>query len=335
MEHFASFGWLPLIFAGLMGLAMLIYVILDGYDLGVGILMSLATEHEKDTMIASIGPFWDANETWLVLGIGILLVAFPQAHGIILTSLYIPVAIMLAGLIMRGVSFDFRAKAKSDHKHLWDKVFIIGSVVASVAQGFMLAQYILGFSYTFYSILFSLLAGLFLASGYGLMGATWLIMKTQDNLQKKAVLWARYALWFTALGMVMVSITTPLMSDRIFNKWFSIPEIFLLLPIPMITAALIIAIDIILRKIPRPADTYCWVPFVGSAALFVLGFDGLAYSFYPYIVPDQLTIWQAASDTEALEIILVGVAIVLPCIIGYTIFSYYIFRGKSKELTYY
>lgn len=335
MELFANDQWLPLAFMALMGISILAYVILDGYDLGVGILMSRATDSEKDKMIASIGPFWDANETWLVLGVGIMLVAFPEAHGIILTSLYLPVAVMLGGLILRGVSFDFRAKAKAHHKHLWDKAFMGGSLITAAAQGFMLGIYIVGFDYTPATIAFGLLAGLCVAAGYCLVGAAWLIMKTEGDLQKKAVRWAHIALWGTALGMAVVSIATPLISPRIFDKWFSLPNFFLLLPIPLITAALILLLEIVLRKLPRPNDSYCWVPFTGSVALFILGFHGLAYSFYPYIVPERLTIWQAASAPESLMIILVGALIVLPCIIGYTIFAYRVFWGKVKELSYY
>ena len=335
MDIFANGQWLPLVFMALMGISMLAYVVLDGYDLGVGILMSRATYDEKDQMIASIGPFWDANETWLVLGVGILLVAFPEAHGVILTALYIPVAVMLAGIILRGVSFDFRAKAKDHHKHLWDKAFIGGSLVATLAQGFMLGLYIVGFEYTPKNIIFGLLAGIGLVAGYCLVGAAWLIMKTEGELQKKAVHWARIALWGAAFGMALVSIATPLLSPRIFDKWFSLPNFILLMPIPLVTGVLIIALEVILRKLPHSNDSYCWLPFTGSVGLFLLGFYGLAYSFYPYIVPDKLTVWQAASAPESLMFILVGVAIVLPCIIGYTIFAYKVFWGKVKELRYY
>ncbi len=327
--------WLPLVFAVLMGLSILAYVILDGYDLGVGMLMSRATDQEKDTMIASIGPFWDANETWLVLGVGLLLVAFPMAHGTILTALYIPTALMLGGLILRGVSFDFRAKAQAQLKHYWDKAFMTGSLITAVSQGYMLGIYILGLENSYSAMAFGLLTGLCLAAGYCFVGAGWLIMKTEDMLQRKAILWARRALWGTAVGMAAVSITTPLISTRIYEKWFSLPNFFLLLPIPLMTLGIIILLEVVLRKLPRPHDRYCWVPFAGSVALFLLGFHGLAYSFYPYIIPDKMTIWQAASAPESLFIILIGAAIVLPCIIAYTIFAYRVFWGKSKELNYY
>ncbi len=335
MEVFNNGQWLPLVFAFLMGLAMLIYVILDGYDLGVGILMSQASDKENDEMISSIGPFWDANETWLVLGVGILLVAFPKAHGIILTSLYMPVAFMLLGLIIRGVSFDFRTKAKIDHKHFWNKMFIFGSFLASMAQGFMLGMYIVGFNYNIFTIMFSLMIGICLVVGYSFVGASWLIMKTEHELQLKSVRWAKFSLWFVATGMVIVSISTPLLNKRIFDKWFSFPNFLYLVPIPFITAITILFLQSILKKLPKENDKHCWVPFIGSVILFLFGFIGLAYSFYPYIVQDQLTIWEAASSPESLKVILIGVLFVLPFIIAYTIYSYRVFWGKTRELTYY
>ena len=183
-------GWLPLAFMAMMGIAILAYVILDGFDLGVGLLFRNADADEKDLMIASIGPFWDANETWLVLGIGILLVAFPQAHGIILGELYLPIALMLIGLTLRGVAFDFRVKASSQYKETWNNAFFAGSTIAAVSQGYMLGRVITGFDDAALSLVFALFIGVCLASGYAVLGATWLIIKTSDALQLKAIGWA-------------------------------------------------------------------------------------------------------------------------------------------------
>jgi len=336
MDLLATHGhWLAFAFAFLMGLSILLYVILDGYDLGVGILLRGATDDEKDKMIASIGPFWDANETWLVLGVGILLVAFPIAHGTILTALYLPTAIMLIALILRGVSFDFRAKVLASHKHMWDTSFFIGSLLAALAQGYMLGLYIMGFEHSIASHLFGLLAGVCVAAGYGFIGASWLIMKTDGELQKKAVRWARVSLWLTAAGIGLVSLATPLVNARIFDKWFSIPNIVLLAPIPIITGIVILLTDYTLRNLPLPQDRFAWVPFAGAVSIFVLCFHGLAYSFYPYIVPEKMTIYGAAAAPESLMIIFVGAMVVLPCIIGYTIFAYRVFWGKVQDLRYY
>jgi cytochrome d ubiquinol oxidase subunit II len=325
---------LPVIFVFLMGFSVLVYVILDGYDLGVGMLLSFAENKEQDLMVSSIAPFWDANETWLVLSVGILLVAFPVAHGQILTALYIPTAIMINGLILRGVSFDFRVKAKDKHKKLWDKTFMFGSLLTAVTQGYMLGIYILGFNYTWQAQLFATMVGGCLAAGYVFIGACWLIIKTEDELQKKAVQWAKKALWGVSLGMILVSAATPLVSARIWEKWFTIPNFFFLLPIPLITAWLIWQLHLWLNKLPLPQDRYCWLPFAGAVVLFLLGFYGIAYSFYPYIIPDKMDIWQAASSFDSLLVILIGVVIVLPFIAGYTLFSYRIFWGKAKLIRY-
>lgn len=336
MDLLAMHGhWLAFAFAFLMGLSILLYVILDGYDLGVGILLRSATDDEKDKMIASIGPFWDANETWLVLGVGILLVAFPIAHGTILTALYLPTAIMLIALILRGVSFDFRAKVLASRKHLWDKSFFTGSLLTALAQGYMLGLYIMGFEDSLTNHLFGLLAGVCVAAGYSFIGAGWLIMKTDGDLQKKAVRWARISLWLTAAGIGLVSLATPLVNERIFDKWFNIPNIVLLAPIPIITGVVILLVDYTLRKLPMPQDRLAWVPFAGAVSTFVLCFHGLAYSFYPYIVPEKMTIYGAAAAPESLMIIFVGAMVVLPCIIGYTIFAYRVFWGKVQDLRYY
>lgn len=333
-DIFQNGEWLPLAFAALMGLSMLIYAVLDGYDLGVGVLMHGQTDAHQDTMIASIGPFWDANETWLVLGVGLLLVAFPAAHGLILTHLYLPVAVMLLGLILRGVAFDFRAKARVDYKGGWNRAFFGGSLLAALAQGYMLGSYILGFEKSWSAFGFSLLIGFCVVAGYCLIGACWLIYKTDGDLQKKAIGWARKSLYATVFAIALVSLSTPMVSERIFEKWFSFPNILLLAPIPVITGGLVIALDLILRRLPRPEDRWSWLPFVMTLGIFVLCFQGLAYSFYPYIVPDRLKIVDAASAPESLKIILVGALVVLPVLIGYTALAYRIFHGKADTLRY-
>ena len=204
--------WLPVIYMATMGLALLIYVILDGYDLGVGMLLPWAEEDEKDTMIASIGPFWDANETWIVLGVGILLIAFPMAHGIVLTHLYIPVTLMLIGLTLRGVAFDLRVKAGDHRKGLWNRAFFAGSSLASLSQGWMLGAYVTGLQSNLTSYLFAGLIALTLPALYFVLGAAWLLMKTEADLQQKAIKWARVAILPMGVGLLLISIATPLVS---------------------------------------------------------------------------------------------------------------------------
>ena len=333
----SDFTWataMPLIFMAIMGLSLMTYVVLDGYDLGVGILLPFATDAEKDVMVSSIGPFWDANETWLVLGIGVLLIAFPKAHGVVLTALYLPATIMLIGLALRGVSFDFRVKARDEHKAGWNRMFAIGSLVTAMAQGWMLGSYLTGFSNSGWSLAFSAGIMLVFPTAYTMLGAGWLIMKTEGELQRKSVAWARAALWPTGLTLVAISLATPLVSPTVFEKWFTLPELFALLPIPLACGAAFFSAYLALHR-PRIVEAgYGWIVFAATVLIFLLAFLGLAYSIYPYVVLDQLTIWDAASSTEALAVILIGVAITLPVIIIYTIFMYRVFWGKATALTY-
>ncbi len=331
----ATYGdWLPFIFAGLMGISMLIYVILDGYDLGVGMLSIAANSDQKDRMIASIGPFWDANETWLVLGVGLLFIAFPVAYGLILEALYLPVMLMLLGLIFRGVAFDFRAKVPKEKKQRWNRLFFFGSLMAALSQGYMLGGYVTGFQEGSAAILFSCLIAVAVASGYCLIGGAWLIWRCEGELQKKSVQWMRQHLYTSCAGITLVSIATPLVSTRIFDKWFEFPQILALAPIPFTTGILVIGLHFLLKHMPFPEDRYAWMPFAMTVFLYLLSFGGLAYSFYPYVVPDQLKIVDSITSPESLMIVLVGTLFVLPVLIGYTICVYYIFRGKAEDLRY-
>jgi cytochrome d ubiquinol oxidase subunit II len=333
MDVMSFDAMLPVIFMALMGVSMLIYVVSDGYDLGVGMLMHRATDAEKDVLIASIGPVWDANETWLVLGVGILLVAFPKAHGLVLGELYLPVALMLVGLTLRGVAFDFRVKAKDTHKKTWDRLFFAGSTLAAVSQGWMLGRYVSGFGTGWNYPLFAAAIALALPMAYVLMGATWLIMKTEGELQERAVQWARIAWAPMVGGLVLISMATPWVSATVRERWFALPEIIALMAIPLMCGVSLLAVRGMLGT-RHVRGAICWLPFVLLVLVFVLGFLGLAYSIYPYVVLDQLTIWQAASSPEALKVILFGTCISVPAIAGYTVFSYRVFRGKTGELKY-
>jgi len=314
---------LPLIFAILMGAAILAYVVLDGYDLGVGMLMPAASDEEQDVMVASIGPFWDANETWLVLGVGILLIAFPAAHGYILGELYLPVAAMLIGLMLRGVAFELRMKAVGWHAELWNWLFWFGSFLASFAQGFMLGRYLTAFLPGWGTFLFSVMVGAALCGGYVLLGATWLVLRTEGPLQHKAIGWTKWGLLWVALGVALVSLGTPMVSEIVYQRWFDFPRTLALMILPL---ASVVSWLWVWRSLGR-SD---WKPFAGAIAIFVLAFFGLAYSVFPYIVLGWLTIWEAAAHPSALKVVLVGALIVLPFLVGYTVFAYRVFRGKAK-----
>ena len=241
---------------------------------------------------------------------------------------------MLVGLILRGVSFDFRAKAKAKQKNLWDHCFVAGSLLATLTQGYMLGIYITGFSQTIPATLFAILSALCVTSAYMLMGASWLILKTTGDLQKSAIRSARSSLLATALGLLVVSIVNPLVSPELFDKWLSVPQLFLLAPLPIATAALLAGLYRVLNQYTENPDTSELLPLLMTTGVFILAFAGLAYSFYPMIVPGQLTVWEAAASPQALRVILWGCVITLPAILCYTVLSYYLFRGKTTELTY-
>ncbi|WP_372658803.1 cytochrome d ubiquinol oxidase subunit II [Hydrogenophaga sp.] len=325
---------LPLIFLAVMGLALLAYVVLDGYDLGVGLLLPLANNTDKDTMIASIGPFWDANETWLVLGVGVLLVAFPFAHSLVLQALYLPVAVMLIGLILRGVAFDFRVKAPPRYKPFWNRAFFAGSLMASTSQGWMLGSYVTGFDVGWLGTAFSLGIALTLPAAYVLLGSGWLIMKAEGELQAHAVRWARRVLWPMALALVAISAATPLVNPAVVDKWFGAPQIFGLLPIPLSCALAFFAVRWVVTHPKVVQAGYGWVVFASTVLIFVLAFFGLSYSIYPDIVIGRMTVWQAAVSTESLTVLFIGVAITLPVIVTYTVFMYRVFWGKARALSY-
>jgi len=318
---------LVLVFAALMGIAILVYVVLDGYDLGVGMLLPAASREEQDVMVGSIGPFWDANETWLVLGIGLLLVAFPVAHGEILGALYLPVAAMLVGLMLRGVAFELRVQAEGWHRELWNWLFWAGSSLASFAQGLMLGRYVTGFQDGVGEWLFAALVGASLCGGYVLLGATWLILRTESTIRDKAIGWAKWGLMWVALGVALVSIGTPLASETVRLRWFDFPRTLGLMVLPAAT----LAIGAWLWRSLGRSDTK---PFAAAVTIFVLAFIGLAYSLFPYVIIDRLTLWDAAAHETALRFLFVGAALVLPFIAGYTVYSYRIFRGKVRAGSY-
>lgn len=326
--------FLPLVFMSVMGLALLLYVILDGYDLGIGLLLPFASSSEKDTMVASIGPFWDANETWLVLGVGVLLIAFPAAHGLVLTTLYLPVTIMLVGLILRGVAFDFRVKAAAKRKRMWNRAFALGSLIAATAQGWMLGSYITGLEPGPVNLAFSALIAVTMPALYVVLGSGWLLLKSEGELFGKAIRWGRNAMPVMGLALLAISVSTPIVSETIAARWFTLPNFIGLAPIPIATIVTFSAIYWMLCRTEILYAGYAWLVMAGTILICVLATLGLAYSVYPYVILDRMTIWDAASATNSLMFVFVGVAIVMPFTIAYTIFVYSVFRGKASELSY-
>jgi cytochrome d ubiquinol oxidase subunit II len=323
--------WLPLISAGVIGLAVAMYVVLDGFDLGIGILFPyFASETERDQLMNSVAPFWDGNETWLVLGGTALFVAFPLAYAVILPAVYLPVIFMLLGLVFRGVAFEFRWVAKPHHRR-WDLAFALGSSVAAFAQGLILGGVLSGipvaggaFAGGAFSWLnaFSLMCGCALIVGYALIGACWIAMKTSATAEARARRLARVLLGAFMLFIVLVSIWTPLEFARVAQRWFSWPNILYLSPVPAITAALAITCW---RALPGRHPT---LAFYSAVGLFVVAFVGLLISTLPYLVPPVITLWQAAAAPRSQAFMLSGMAIMIPVILGYTVFVYRTFRGK-------
>ena len=326
--------WLPLVWIAILGIAVAMYVVLDGFDLGLGILFPLnPLEADRDVMMNSVAPFWDGNETWLIMGGAGLLVAFPMAYGIIMSGLYLPVMIMLLALVFRGVAFEFRWVAKPKHV-FWDAAFAGGSIVASFMQGVVLGGLLQGiavkdgrFAGTALDWLapFPLFIGLATVAGYALLGATWLIMKTEGEVAASAREHARILLPIVLAAMAVVSLWTPLTIDRIWERWFTMPNMLYLAPVPLLAAA---ASFVCWRGLENRSDT---APFFASVSLFLLGFAGLAISNLPYLVPPSVTVWQAAAAPSSQLFMLVGTSVMLPVILGYTVFVYWTFRGKMRH----
>lgn len=324
---------LPVIFMALMGLSLLIYVVLDGYDLGVGMLSVAAEEGDRDRMVAAIGPFWDANETWLVLAVGLLLIAFPKAQGVVLTALYVPVVLMLLGLILRGAAFDFRAKGDPAHKRWWEAAFAGGSALASLAQGWMLGRYVTGFEDGAAAQVFAAGIAIALTACYVLLGAGWLLIKTEGGLQRRAVGWAKRAWPAVVAGLLVVSVASPWLSLTVRARWFDMPGLIALAPLPL-TALLALAALRGLLNSHRVLGKLSWAPFALLVVVLTLSFFGLSYSLYPFVVIDRITIWEAAAADESLRFLLVGAGLTLPVILAYSVFSYRVFRGKVRALVY-
>jgi len=326
--------WLPLAAAGIVAISIGLYVVLDGFDLGIGILFPFfPREADRDRMMNSVAPFWDGNETWLVLGGNGLFVAFPAAYAMIMPAIYAPLIAMLIALVFRGVAFEFRWLAKPHHRK-WDIGFAAGSAVAAFCQGLMLGGLIEGvrvaggkFAGGPFDWLtpFGLMCGLGLLVGYALIGACWLVMKTTGDLEAKARKFAQPLLIALASFIALVSVWTPLEYPRVAERWFTMPNLIYLSPLPIATAVLV---ALCWRGVRGNHPTSA---FFSAVAMFALAFVGLAISTYPYLVPWSKTLWEVAGAPGSQTFILIGTAVLLPFIIGYTVFVYYTFRGKLKE----
>jgi len=329
MDIDTSVVWIVIIY-----FAVFMYVLLDGFDLGIGILFPFVKgKRERDTMMNTVAPVWDGNETWLVLGGEGLLAAFPVAYSIILSGLYLPLIFMLVGLVFRGVAFEFRFKAREGGRHLWDKAFIGGSVTAAFFQGVSLGAFLDGIAVSGRSYAggaldwvapFPILAGFGVIIAYTLLGSTWLIMRTEGELHERMIQVARPFALLLMAAIVVVSIWTPLRDPAVAARWFTFPNILYLAPVPVLV---LLAFALLLGSLKGKPQRW---PFVAALALVFLGYTGMAISIWPHIVPPSITIWEAASPPSSQEFALVGTLVILPVILAYTTWSYWVFRGKVK-----
>lgn len=324
---------LPLIFAGLLAFIIMMYVILDGFDLGIGILFPFThSEKDRDQMMNSVAPVWDGNETWLVFGGAMLYGAFPKVYGMLLPMLYMPIMLMVIALIFRGVSFEFRFKANRS-KPIWNWAFALSSISAAFFQGIILGNFIEGFQINQHIETinnpnwltpFTLITGIALICGYGLLGATWIIIKCDQRLQAKMIHYAKGLLIMIGFFLVFVSIWTPLHSNNIFHRWYSFPNVLYLSPLPLITLLMgVLVWKSLSLGHEKRSFIYCII-------IFLCSYIGIAISVYPYLIPNQLTIWEAAAPDSTLSFLLVGVAIMLPILCAYTAYAYHVFGGKTS-----
>jgi cytochrome d ubiquinol oxidase subunit II len=335
MFSFESFLDLPLVWYSLIGTAILLYILLDGFDLGVGILFPFAPSDQcRDRMMNSIAPFWDGNETWLVLGGGGLFAAFPLAYAILMPAFYIPIILMLLGLIFRGVAFEFRFKATGKSRRIWDYSFHFGSLTATFMQGVVLGTFVHGIAVDGRNFSggaldwlnpFSIMTGVALVTGYALLGATWTIMKTEDATQDWARKFARYVMLFVALFMGLVSLAMPMMNSDIKALWFSLPNFYFLQPMPILSVVFFI---MLWRDLRTERE---FRPFLLTLGIFLMNYIGIGVSTWPWLVPFEVTLWDAAAAPESQSLLLIGTVFLLPCVLAYTGYCFWVFRGKASH----
>ncbi|WP_306460959.1 cytochrome d ubiquinol oxidase subunit II [Neptunomonas phycophila] len=325
---------LSMAWALIIGFGLMMYVLLDGFDLGLGILFPFIDHpDERDVMVNTVAPVWDGNETWLVMGGAALMAAFPLAYSLVLSALYIPLVFMLIGLILRGVAFEFRFKADEHHRPFWDKAFIVGSYLATFCQGAAMGAFIDGFAIENERFVggaldwltpFSVFTGISLLVAYALLGSTWLVMKTEGGLQKRMRALSRPITFLLLAVIAGISIWSPIAHPEIASRWFTMPYLLYFSPVPILVVLVAFGI---LQALNRRAEA---MPFIMTLGLLFLGYSGLIISLWPNIIPPDITLQQAAAPAESQRFTLVGALIIIPCILAYTFWSYYVFRGKVR-----
>lgn len=325
---------LALVWAIIILFGILMYVVMDGFDLGIGILFPFfRTKEDRDVMMNTVAPVWDGNETWLVLGGAGLLAAFPLAYSLVLQAFMLPLIFMLLGLIFRGVAFEFRFKASAQRRHWWDKAFVGGSLLATFCQGVTLGAYVSGLQVVNGVYVggpltwlkpFPMFTGVGLIAAYALLGCGWLIYKTQGNLQRRMRELARPLTLVLLAVIAVISIWTPLAHPQVAQRWFSLPNLFWFAPVPVLV---VVVVSLLLRSLRHEPHV---APFLLTLALIFLGYTGLGISVWPNIVPPDISIWEASGPPQSQGFALVGALLIVPMVLMYTAWSYYVFRGKVK-----
>lgn len=315
----------------IIGFCIIMYVLLDGFDLGIGLLFPFFNLHEKNVMVSTILPVWDGNQTWLVLGVAVFYGSFPIAFSMIMPVFYLPLLIMVISLLLRGITFEFRLKEKK-YPWLWDKILFLSSFIITFSQGILLGSFVTGFDFNQQHDIsiqlitpFNVCCGIALLFGYALLGSTWIIARTEGKLKEQMYRYARVALWTVSLFLGIISIWSPYVNNDIWDRWFGV-NFHKVLILPCLTAAIIIYFDACIRK--RSVYQLYWL----AVLIFMCSYLGFGISTWPYIVPRQMTMWEAAAAPSSQIFLLIGTLILLPILIGYTSYAYYIFRGKVHDV---
>lgn len=323
--------WMPLAFMALLALIIAVGIVMDGFDIGVGILVGWAPAHERGRMMALLSPWRDANEFWLLLGLGLFAAAFPFAWGVVLGKLYGPLTLMVLGAVLRSVSFEFRIRASQEHKPHWVLGFCVGSLLTALGQGMALGRIATDFQTVSGYGWFTAFVGLCAVATYILLGATWLVMRVRGELQQRAAVWARHAVRWTAAGMVAISVTLGLANAGIFYKWSNLQHLSVAVLIWLGMLSCFVTVEMVLSRLPGRSASLSAVPFVLCGVLVLLMLGALAFSLFPYVVLDDLTLWDAAAADDSLRLLLVGTGVALPVALVFNLLAYRSVFGQAQN----
>lgn len=323
--------WMPLALMALLFLLMVAGVVFDGFDVGVGVLLQFAPAEERGRMMGLLSPWRDANEFWLLLSIGFFAAAFPFAWGAIFSKLYGPLALLAMGAMVRSVSFEFRIRARTEHKPRWILGFWAGSLLTAFGQGMTLGLVVTGYQADAGYGWFSVLVGLCAVAAYILLGATWLIMRVDGDVQRRAVNWARHSIRWAAVGMVAISVTLGLANAGIFYKWSNIAHLGLAVSVWVLMLCCFVSIEMVLARLPGQLQRFNWLPFVLCMVLFVLMLCGLGYSLFPYLILDDMTLWDSAGAIGSMRLVLAGAVVGGPVVLVFNVLTYRTVFGKDRR----